>query len=404
MATRFYHTRRTDERRRQAVHWEIESEGPSGASTKDRRPSTGRSDLGAFIVSDRAGAEKQLEAYLALKHRPLWRSGDPADVMIVEVLSLYGSERAPHLAHPELVGYHLKPLVEFFGDMTCNDISGSSCGAYVAARTSGKLGRQVKACTCRRELETLSAALGYAYKQRKLIYPVAVTYPAKAPPRERWITRSEAAALVSGALGIVAVAYDVKSRKPIKWARMFRPAYHVARFILIALYTGTRHEAVLRMRWGVNSSGGWFDLDRGVMYRRGERVIETNKRRPPVPIPLNLLPHLRRWRRLTTAGPVEYAGRLILKERRGFERARNLAGLGGEVIPHVLRHTCATWMLQNGVPTREVAGFLGTSENVIEKVYGHHHPDHFPNARRAFFGRRLAGAKREELGARKCLI
>jgi integrase len=293
------------------------------------------------------------------------------------------------LAHPELVGYHLKPLIEFFRKMSCDEISGSSCGAYVATRASGKLGRKVKSTTARRELETLSAALNYAHRQRKLRFPVAVTYPCKASPRERWMTRSEVAALLAGSLGIVAIACDVRSRVPVKWARMFRPAYHVARFILIALYTGTRHEAILRMRWATNSSGGWFDLDRGVMYRRGEGEVETNKRRPAVPIPSNLLPHLRRWRRLTKIRPVEYAGRLILKERRGFERARDLAGLGGEITPHILRHTCATWMLQNGVPTRETAGYLGTSEKMVEKVYAHHHPDYLAKARDAFSGRRL---------------
>jgi integrase len=308
--------------------------------------------------------------------------------MVADVLALYGSEHAPKLAHPELVGFHLKPLVEFWGDKTCHEISGGTCAEYVEKRTSGKIGRAVKSGTARRELETLSAALTYAHKQRKVTFPVAVTYPPKGGSRERWLTRSEAAALVAGALGIGAVAYDVKTREPVKWSR-FRPNYHVVRFILIALYTGTRHEAILRMRWGVNSSGGWFDLDRGVMYRRGQGEAETNKRRPPVPIPDNLLPHLRRWRRLTINGPVEYAGRLILKERRGFDRARDLAGLGDDVTPHILRHTCATWMLQNRVSTREVAGYLGTSEKVIEKTYGHHSPDHMPNARRAFVGRNL---------------
>jgi integrase len=337
---------------------------------------------------DPADMKNQFQIYFSPRHPPSGCNSDPAYVTVVSVLLLYLSERAPHLAHPELVGFHLQPLAQFFGDMTCEDISGTSCGAYVAARASGNLGRKVKPATARRELETLSAALNYAHRQRKLSFPVAVTYPCKAPPRERWITRSEAAALLAGSLGIVAVAYDVRSREPVKWARMFRPAYHVARFILIALYTGTRHEAILRTRWGVNSSGGWFDLDRGVMYRRGEGEVETNKRRPAVPIPTNLLPHLRRWRRLTNIGPVEYAGRLILKERRGFERARDLAGLGGEITPHVLRHTCATWMLQNGVPTRETAGYLGTSEKVVEKVYGHHHPDYLAKARDAFSGRR----------------
>jgi integrase len=343
-------------------------------------------------ADDRGGAERKLQEYLASKHRPDWRSGHPAEVMVADVLSLYGSQRAPKLVHPELVGFHLKPLVEFWGDKTCDDINGGTCAEYVEKRTSGKIGRSVKSGTARRELETLSAALSYAHKQRKLLYPVAVTYPAKAPARVRWLTRSEAAALIAGALGFGAVAYDVKTRKPVEWRR-FQPAYHVARFILIALYSGTRHEAILRMRWGVNSSGGWFDLDRRVMYRRGDGEAETNKGRPTVPIHDNLLPHLQRWRRLTTVGPVEFASRLILKERRGFERARDLAGLGDDVVPHVLRHTCATWMLQNGIKTREVAGYLGTTEKVIEETYGHHSPDHMPNARRAFRGRNLGDRK-----------
>jgi hypothetical protein len=46
-------------------------------------------------------------------------------------------------------------------------------------------------------------------------------------------------------------------------------------------------------------------------------------------------------------------------------------------------------MLQNGVPMREVAGYLGTSEKIIEKVYGHHSPEHLAKARGAFSGRNL---------------
>jgi integrase len=313
------------------------------------------------------------------------------------VLTLYASDRAPDLAHPELVGYHMVPLVEHFGGMTCAQVSGATCRQYTAGRVAGTIGRRkVKTGTARRELETLAAALRYSHKERKLLFPIEVTFPEKAPRRERWLTRSEAAALVAGALGIVAVAHDVKTREPVKWARMYQPVYHVARFILLALYTGTRHEAILRMRWGVNSSGGWFDLDRGVMYRRGQGEVETNKRRPPAPIPTNLVPHLRRWRRLTTSGPVEYAGRLILKERRGFNRARYLAGLGSEVTPHILKHTCATWMLQNRVPMWEVAGYLGTSEKIIRDTYGHHSPDHLPAARNAFLGRNLGKVQRRE--------
>jgi integrase len=311
-------------------------------------------------------------------------------VTVADVLAFYGEHRAPEMAHPELVGFHMPHLLAFFGDKMCGFIDGTACRAYVTARTKGKIGkRAVVAGTARRELETLQAALNFAHKEKKLIYPVPVTLPAKAAPRERWLSRTEAALLLAGALGITATAFDIQSREPVKWGRMFRPSYHVARFILIGLYSGTRHEAILALRWGVNASGGWFDQASGVMYRRGQGQAETKKRRPPVPVPENLVPHVERWRRITVNGPVEYHGRLILKERRGWDRARELAGLGDDVTPHIMKHTCITWMLQRGVPIWEVAGFTGTSEKTIRETYGHHSPSHMSTAKRRFHGRSL---------------
>jgi hypothetical protein len=45
-------------------------------------------------------------------------------------------------------------------------------------------------------------------------------------------------------------------------------------------------------------------------------------------------------------------------------------------MPHTLRHTAATWRMQNGTPLWEAAGFLGMSEKTLRDVYGHHHPDY----------------------------
>ena len=371
------------------------------------RERTGRDDMYVILdgkneistgcgAGDRRGAEKALAAYLARKHKPDWQNSHPAEVAVADVLAYYGTNRAPKLAHPELVGYHLVPLLKHFGELTCWDVNSETCRTYTERRMAGKLGRAVKESTVRRELVTLGAALTFAFEERKLSQPVPVSLPKEGEPRRRWLERHEAAALIAGALGITATASDVKSRQPVKWGRIFQPSYHVARFILIGLYTGTRHEANLNMRWGVNSKGGWFDLERRVMYRRGEGEIDTNKRRVPAPIPDRLLPHLKRWRRMTMTGPVEYAGRLILKERKGWDRARELAGLGDDITPHVLKHTCITWLLQNGVPIWEVAGFVGTSEKVIRDTYRHHSPDHLNAARTGFSGRSLGGVKRKE--------
>jgi integrase len=354
----------------------------------------GSTEVGTGCSGDnRSGAEKALGDYITKKHQPQWLSGHPAEVAVADVLAFYGKEAAPKLDHPELVGYHMTPLLKHFGAMTCWQVDGDACRTYARRRMAGELGRVVKAGTVRRELGTLAAALQFAYQERKLSQPIPVIKPDGSPPRTRWLTRSEAAALLAGSLGITALAFDVQTRKPVKWGRLQQPSYHVARFILIGLYTGTRHEANLSMRWGVNSRGGWFDLERGVMYRRGEGEADSNKRRVPAPIPDNLMPHLRRWKRVTVIGPVEYAGRLIAKERKGWDRARELAGLGDEVTPHVMKHTCITWMLQNRVPIWEVAGFVGTSEKVIRDTYGHHSPDHLNAARTAFAGRNMGSRK-----------
>jgi integrase len=333
---------------------------------------------------EREQAEKALAEYLAKKHQPSFMSGEPAGVPIADVLNFYATERGPELAHPELVAYHMNPLLDFFGDKSCDWISSSSCRDYVKARTAGKLGRKVVNGTARRELETLNAALNFAYREKKLRFPIPLTFPQKAPSRQRWLTRSEAAALLAGALGFAVVACDIGTRQPILWRRVAKPHYHLARFILVGLYTGTRHEAILQLRWHANTWGGWIDLERGVLYRRGHGDLETNKRRTPAPVADRLVPHLKRWHRLTVTGPTEYYGELIKRQGRAWYSARRRAALDDSVTPHVMRHTCATWLLQKGVPTWEVAGYLGTSEKVIRDTYGHHSPDHLENARRAF--------------------
>ncbi len=70
------------------------------------------------------------------------------------------------------------------------------------------------------------------------------------------------------------------------------------------------------------------------------------------------------------------------KQREGREVWENLPH--AEITPHVTRHTCITWLLQRRVPIREVAGFVGATEKIIEDVYGHHSPDHMATARDAF--------------------
>jgi integrase len=174
------------------------------------------------------------------------------------------------------------------------------------------------------------------------------------------------------------------------WAA-WRTNRHVARFILVALYTGTRHEAVLALRWGVNSEGGWVDLDSGLLYRRGEGERQTKKRRTPVPISARLAAHLRRWRPSSHSHVIEWEGRPIKKLRRSWKQACRRAGLP-DITPHTLRHTFATWAVHGSVSFGAIAGALGTTEAMIETRYGHHSPEHLRHVVDAVSRRNLGRA------------
>lgn len=42
----------------------------------------------------------------------------------------------------------------------------------------------------------------------------------------------------------------------------------------------------------------------------------------------------------------------------------------------MLRHTCATWLLQRGVRSWDAAHYLGMSERILLEVYGHYAADY----------------------------
>jgi Phage integrase family len=85
---------------------------------------------------------------------------------------------------------------------------------------------------------------------------------------------------------------------------------------------------------------------------------------------------------------VEWNGAPIKSVKTAFKSAVVLAGLEGAVTPHTLRHTAATWLMQAGVDKWEAAGFLGMTVELLDRVYGHHHPRHLQQAAKAIGYRR----------------
>jgi integrase len=235
----------------------------------------------------------------------------------------------------------------------------------------------------RRDLEDLRAAINHHSAEGYHRGTVRVVLPQKGIPRDRWLTRDEAAKLLWTCWR--QREFQVRHRGRDKGARLptaKRPLQHLARFILIGLYTGTRAAAIAAASSNRKPGRSFIDLERGIYYRLSQGTLPTAKRQPPAPLPPRLLAHLRRWHGIGVAKEhfVEFNGRPVKSVKTAFKTAVKLAGLDGRISPHTLRHTAATWLMQIGVTTWEAAGFLGMSEKTLRDVYGHHHPDYLQNA------------------------
>jgi integrase len=320
-----------------------------------------------FGQGQAAQAERELADFIAAKYRaPRISNRDPAACKVADVVAIYAEDVAHKHGRPQETAARLDRILDFFGETTLAGINRKSCDAYVRQR-----GAQAAA---RRELEDLRAAIRHHWEAGLCAALTPIVLPERGQARERWLTRAEASRLLWAAWRLRQRWRDQRSDRAT--------AQHVARFILIGLYTGTRAGAICGAALMPTVGRGYVDLDAGVFYRRAIGARETKKRQPPVRLPPRLLAHLRRWerRKLAVRSVIEWNGEPVRRLNKAFRSVREAAALGPDVVPHTLRHTAITWQAQLGVPMHEICGFFGITPEMFDRVYGHHHPDYQANA------------------------
>ncbi len=339
----------------------------------DRNIATG-CVAGASETKPPREAEQALADYIAQKYQPARQRRDIEEIDCADVLAIYLTDVGEPGEQFEIEA-RLDRLNEYWGGKMLAQVNAKTCAGYVKHR--GNTGG------ARRDLETFRAAINHHAKEGFHRGVVRVSLPPKGEARDRWLTRKEAAALIWHCWRYreKQTIHSGKSKgAPVSTER--RPLKHVARFILIGLYTGTRAGAIATASPYREPGRSFVDLDRGIFYRKAIGRRATKKRQTPAPLPPRLLAHMRRWTacRLIAACFVEFNGKPVASVKTGFQSAVRLAGLPGKVTPHTLRHTAATWLMQRGVPIWEAAGFLGMSAEVLQETYGHHHPDFLQGA------------------------
>jgi integrase len=152
-------------------------------------------------------------------------------------LIIYGNEHAIHVAAPQTIGYAFDPLLKFWSGRNVSEITSNTCRDYAKSRVT-KFGKPASTGTVRRELNVLQAAINYCLREGKLTSSAKVLLPASPSPKERWLTRQEAAWLLRAARNL-----NVTGK-------------HLADFILHGLYTGSRKSTILSMH--ITPFGFWW--------------------------------------------------------------------------------------------------------------------------------------------------
>jgi integrase len=290
-------------------------------------------------------------------------------------------------------------VLAFFPGKTWNDLSSAATKTYGDWRTGKPVaghGPCPKTCrslsTVHGDLTYLDAAIEGLAAEKQYPWRPQFWIPTKEGNREVWLTRQQVARLVwairgrqwdrvaerwltkqevDPETGEVRTVLDLRKPEVIKARRI------LFRLLMIGLFTGTRHDVMLKLRWTLHPEHGCFDLVQGIIHRNGHsRNPSKGKKRMSSYVPRNLLRWLGRWYAADQMAGIDC---VIHKEGGAAYRSDLLdqfkevvkdAGLDEDVVVHTLRHTCCTWLQLLRVDVQSAAAMVGMSAKTLLRVYG----------------------------------
>lgn len=336
-------------------------------------PKRGRTERLSLRTRDDAEAQDRYVAFLQ-EGRSVLRRPAGAGVTVAEVVDSYLREHAgvdPDTGD-DVRGvdgvsdrYRQKRagevLKDFWGDTPVSALDIPESRRYRDWRAMCK--PAAGPTTVRRELNMLVAAMNHAVRWKRLdghMVP-SIELPPHAPPKTAgFLTKPEL-------------------REVIRLAGE-KPDPRLKAFVVLAYMAGARRKSIERLR--VDQVD--LEMRRLRLTPEGKKI--TGKRAPVVPINDDMATELRKLM-LRTRNEWLF-GTEGFDVYKPFRRIVEEAGAADRANPHVLRHSRATHMLQDGVPIWEVAKLLGDTVETVERTYGHHSPDHMSG--RGSFGS-LAG-------------
>lgn len=290
--------------------------------------------------TDYGKAERVFAQFLLERKKPQLSTLE--EIRIIDMLERY----AEHKSQDATVQHHLKHLKPFFRNAAASQVNNQLCRDYAKQRTAARVtigvttgDRKVSPATVRRELDTLSAALGFAKREGYINEIPHIEKPAASPPKERYLTHDEFQKLLDAA------------------------NYPLDLYLHIAINTAARPGAIYALKWFQ------VDLKRRVIHFNPEGRQQTRKHRPSVAINDKLYFALK-----DAKGASEYVLGGVKSLKKAFKSACQRAKLKG-ATPYTLRHTAITWAVQGGHSLANVGMVAGHKDPRTTMRYAKHDPN-----------------------------
>jgi integrase len=325
-------------------HWRKYANGPYRLGRLNGRAVAVWRDAQGVKHRYRLDATTEAEGRSALDAFARKRSilGAGAGRTIAELYKLYRDDREQDGKQMEAFDDNWKALAPTFGKLTADDLTADLCRRYTKERCT-----RASQGTAWTELTRLRSCTNWAVKKRLIAFKPDIWVPQKPPPKDRVLTVDEVDRLLEGCV-----------------------MPHIRLFIILALTTAGRTEALLELTWDR------VDFENGIINLKVKEVVNplTKKvRKGRSVVPMN------GWARAAlydarqgalTDYVIEWNADRVLNVRKGFTAAVRRAGLGSDVTPHTLRHTAASWMETEGIPMGQISRFLGhKTESITRKIY-----------------------------------
>ena len=304
------------------------------------RDAAGNRKRYALGTSDPREAQRRAPAVYTELTKP--RGKTVAELWVAYTLDLGGRAITATMVHT------WKALRDRFGPMAGDAVTVADCRAHIADRRK----KGIKDGTLLTELGHLRMTLRWAEKHGLIERAPHIERPSAPKAKERHLTRDQVRALIA--------ACELP---------------HLKLFVHLAYATAGRASAVLGLTWDR------CDFERGKINLEDPTISHPHKGRAIVPMTKGLrVSLLEAQRGALSSYVIEWAGERVKSVKRGTNAAGARSGVG-KVTPHMLRHSAAVRMAEDGVPMEEIAQYLGHSNvNVTRRVYARFSPDYLRGA------------------------